>query len=116
MFHRPRTLFFRDVEVGVVTPTDSDFPWMWGTFTSTLDPADATGDRGELQRYIEYSLEADRVMREQGDEAWEAFSLAHDERFEPFLIGDFWRLISADGDEWTATVVNFHSDGTVGWR
>jgi hypothetical protein len=110
VFSRPRTLFFRDVEVGTITPTDSDFPWAWGTLVRT--PVADT----ELLAYIAYSLEADRLMKEQGDEAWEAFVVANDERFEPYLLGDAWRLVAADGDVWTADVVNFLIDGTVGWR
>jgi hypothetical protein len=109
-FSRPRTLYFRDLAVGTVTPTDSDFPWAWGTLARA--PVSDT----ELLAYIAYSVEADRLMREQGDAAWEAFVVANDDRFEPFLLGDNWRLVAADGDGWTATVVNFYADGTVGWR
>lgn len=115
MFTRPRTLFFRAVPVGTVTPTGSDMPWAWGTFARTLDPADTLGDRGRVLRYIDYCLEADAVRADSGDAAWEAFVVAHDEQFMDLMDGG-WRLVAADGDEWPASVVTFNADGTVGWR
>lgn len=116
MFSRMRTLSYRDIEVGTVMPTHSDQPWVWGTLVRTLGQVDTAGDCGELLAYIAYSLKADQIMQEQGDEAWEAFVVTNDDRFEPFLIGNAWRLVSSDGDVWIASVVNFYSDGTIGWR
>jgi len=109
----PDRLFFGDVELGEVTRENGDFPNCFGRFRPSLKQ-DMPAIREEIQRYIDYSIEADRLAQHDPTEC-DCFTATNEHKFLQLIDSDDWYLVDEQGKRSRILVPNFGTEG-IGWR
>ena len=113
MTHQQYKLLFRDIEIGMIRQEDVDFPNVWGTF----EPSPATDHpevRAHVQRYIDYSREADKLIL-QDDSEWDRFISQNESQFLDLIECDDWWLVDGAEERHPILIPNFCVNGVV-WR
>jgi hypothetical protein len=115
MSHPPYKLLFRDVEIGTIHQKDADFPNVWGSFEPSIG-TDHPDTREHIQRYMEYSREAGRLMEQDpGGGEWDDFVAQNELQFLDLIECVDWWLVDATGERHPILVPIFYVDG-VAWR
>ena len=110
------TLFFGDLELGVVGERDADFPNLWGDFVAS-DKTDHPDLRARIQRFVDHCRQADRLIS-QGDaegSPYDRFVQENEPQFADLIDSSDWYLVDGSGRRLAILVPNFVADGVV-WR
>jgi hypothetical protein len=116
MLEQKYKLLFRDIDVGVIRQQNVDFPNLWGQFEMSCNE-DCPETRAHIQRYIEYSREADRLMLQDdkpGSE-WDVFRSQNETKFVNLIESEDWWLVDEHGMRHAILIPRFCVDGVV-WR
>jgi hypothetical protein len=106
-------LFFRDIEIGKVIEDDADFPTVFGAFR----PAEVANDSPlgrKIQRYIEYSITADKLM-EEDEEKWDEFAAQNEPLYLDLIETDDWHL-KYESQTDLIMIPIFGQDNSIRWR
>lgn len=102
-------LFFRGLEIGIVTQNDQDCTNYYGKYTLTSDPY------GLIVRYIDYSIRASAVY-EVDESGWNDFMESEEAEFEELLNPDNWLMLDEQGRLHQIMVPVFYKDAEMVWR
>ena len=106
-------LFFCDVELGEVTEEDDDFPTMFGTLRPVEFANDSPLGR-KLQRYINYSIAADKLMADD-EEEWDKFAAQNEPLYLDLIESDDWYL-QYEGQTNLIMIPTFGLESSIRWR
>ena len=107
-------LFYRDIEIGEVVQTASDFPNEFGTFSAI----EGTGDeavRKHIQRLIEHSISQDQLMQGDRWDEWYHLVTVEEIIFKDLIVTDDWSLRD-ETKVWPIFVPNFCQNNLINWR
>jgi hypothetical protein len=113
-------LVFGSIKVGVVTPTDSDFPNLWGDIT--YHPALANPQSPEAARiakFVALNQESTRLvdMEHEQDVSRELAAVnAELEGYQDYIESEDWYLIDADGRRHPILCPVLRGPGEIVWR
>jgi hypothetical protein len=114
-------LYFGSLKVGVVTPTDSDFPNLWGTIT--YEPWLAQPPSPEavrLARFVALNQESTRLvdLEDEVDTGREqaAVNAELEAGFMDYIESQEWRLVDRRGRELPILCPILRGDGDLVWR
>ena len=109
-------LFFRDIEVGVITDDSYDFPRFYGRYLVSI-----TGNESNVHQhiidYVNYSVEAWKLASDENDttgEAWDEYTAEHESKFVDLFDTKDWYVRSGSKDQ-CIRAPNFGPDGEVVW-
>ena len=109
-------LFFRDIEVGVITDDDLDFPRLSGRYSVAI-----TGDESPTHRhivdYVTYSIEAWKLANDENDttgDAWDEYMAEHESKFIDLIETQDWHVLKGTEDQ-CICIPNFGPKGEVIW-
>ena len=111
-------LFYQNVELGKVLPTEADFPSLWGTFQAkALGPGELCQ---HLQDYMNFCTAADALIQSGKEHEWEQFIQENEAPFLDLIETEDWHLVESDpmeGDHVTPILVpNFCQNNEIVWR
>ncbi len=107
-------LYYRDILLGTVSPTKSDFPSTSGKIEFNFDFLEK-GNKKEIWDYIDYSIEStDKVMGSQRE--YIEFIDKEEQKHQAIIESLDWTLVSKNGDRIKILVPVFFRDQEVNFR
>jgi hypothetical protein len=113
-------LVFGSIKVGVVTPTDSDFPNLWGEIT--YDPRlenPQTPDAARFAKFVALNRESTRLvdMEHEQDVSRELDAInAELESYNDYIESEEWYLIDASDTRLRILCPVLRGTGEIVWR